>query len=67
MNLTADNEHGEDFTLTADHVWITVDNLSIRINKGGIKTKVAVWELGKEAEDDPIDCMTIYQDAQFRE
>ena len=60
MNLKPDNDTGEDFILTDGHAWITVGNLSVRINDCGNFMKIGVWELDDEFND-PIDEIKIYQ------
>ena len=58
--IEPDGTNGEDFILRGGHAWISVGNLSIRINNEILKTKVGIWERGKEDED-PLDSIQIYQ------
>lgn len=58
--IEPDNNNGEDFILTKQHAWITIGNLSVRINDCGNFMKIGVWELGDEFND-PIDEIKIYQ------
>ena len=61
MNIEpADEGNGEEFILTDEHAWISVGNLSVRINDCGNFMKVGVWELGDECND-PIDEIKVYQ------
>ena len=65
MNIKPHGSDGEDFTLSGKHAWITVGNLSVRINNSIDTMSIGVWELGDEFND-PVDEMTVYQPVKMK-
>ena len=65
MNIEpVDGGNGEEFILTDEHAWISVGNLSVRINDCGNFMKIGVWELGDEFNE-PTDLIKVYQPAHL--
>lgn len=50
MKMESENE----ITMLGDSLWVTVDNLSIRIGKESERVKISIFNLGKEDEE-PIE------------
>lgn len=65
MNIKPHGSDGEDFILSGKHAWITVGNLSVRINNSTDTMSIGVWELGDEFND-PVDEMIVYQPVKMK-